>query len=672
MSLDDYFSLGAHPSDDAVARITKQAFLCDALFISAFEGVILMLPMLIESNSISFLGFLLAHLGVFGGSLVILHVTKNYTVTCSMYFVLTTTHLAVLHFMTGGFQNGSSYVAYSFALCTLRFTPIHVHPLGGNKGTYHTLKFHIETIWMAVLISTVVCIELASPPGTFPPCYHPSAIAKVLVPGGTLLLLITGMAARKLLEHEHLKMDTEPLPQEEPTLGNLGLLNSRQTQSASLNHLNLLDELSECIHLMEGSVDKQLIMMRLRAIRRQAHNLNATPFRMGTTRSRKVSGQDSTTGSGSDIDVLAVSDTSDSDNSSAHSPVHRTVTDGISAIQAFGSTNRILRVLSKHGGVILMRAEDRRTAGRHRFLALHVPNVQPSMPVIESPAHPNILRRLHAIVSESDIVLLYEDCETNLYKIVQRRAASNQVFKEPKLAALTVQILAGLHSYHKELQQPYGELNLQNVYLSQAMTRRGPFVVKFGEPVLSRAWGLLTSIRAPEISGTVEQPIGTSTASDVWSLGILLLTLGRLAIPFESYSHLDAIEKIRQGEFEELPSQHYSENFRSLVKSMLCPRPQDRLSVSKLLRLPYLRKAANSLGESSPTYLYLSTVSAIFNGGVDAEEDDETENIIMDDEGRVLRGPNIASIPPCDVSDDIQDFQDKPGSPKPDRPLVLV
>lgn len=73
--------------------------------------------------------------------------------------------------------------------------------------------------------------------------------------------------------------------------------------------------------------------------------------------------------------------------------------------------------------------------------------------------------------------------------------------------------------------------------------------------------------------------------SDIWSLGCIIYEMASLHPPFQAENQLSLALKIKQGQFNRIPSR-YSEELMRSIKWMLKVEPKERPYVEDLLNLP--------------------------------------------------------------------------------------
>lgn len=73
--------------------------------------------------------------------------------------------------------------------------------------------------------------------------------------------------------------------------------------------------------------------------------------------------------------------------------------------------------------------------------------------------------------------------------------------------------------------------------------------------------------------------------SDIWSLGCIVYEMGALHPPFQAENQLSLALKIKDGQFNRLPSR-YTEELNRAIRWMLNVDPTKRPNVEDLLNLP--------------------------------------------------------------------------------------
>lgn len=76
--------------------------------------------------------------------------------------------------------------------------------------------------------------------------------------------------------------------------------------------------------------------------------------------------------------------------------------------------------------------------------------------------------------------------------------------------------------------------------------------------------------------------------SDIWSVGCIMYELCKKEPPFNARTHVQLVQKIREGKFAPLPDV-YSSELRSVIASCLRVNPDHRPDTAALLKLPVIR-----------------------------------------------------------------------------------
>lgn len=76
--------------------------------------------------------------------------------------------------------------------------------------------------------------------------------------------------------------------------------------------------------------------------------------------------------------------------------------------------------------------------------------------------------------------------------------------------------------------------------------------------------------------------------SDIWALGCIMYELCQKAPPFNAKTHIQLVQRIREGKFAPLP-EFYSSELKSVIASCLSVNPVQRPDTAALLNLPIVR-----------------------------------------------------------------------------------
>lgn len=93
---------------------------------------------------------------------------------------------------------------------------------------------------------------------------------------------------------------------------------------------------------------------------------------------------------------------------------------------------------------------------------------------------------------------------------------------------------------------------------------------------------------APEV--VAEKPY--SFSADIWSLGIVLVSMCVKGAPFTAKTMKELHAKIEKAKFNEIPA-HYSSELKELITNCLVVMPNKRPSITQLLSKPILSKRMN-------------------------------------------------------------------------------
>lgn len=77
-------------------------------------------------------------------------------------------------------------------------------------------------------------------------------------------------------------------------------------------------------------------------------------------------------------------------------------------------------------------------------------------------------------------------------------------------------------------------------------------------------------------------------SSDIWSVGCIMHELCALEPPFNAKTHIQLVQRIREGKFKELPKT-YSPELRATIAECLKVNPRQRPDTAALLNLPMMR-----------------------------------------------------------------------------------
>ena len=206
------------------------------------------------------------------------------------------------------------------------------------------------------------------------------------------------------------------------------------------------------------------------------------------------------------------------------------------------------------------------------------------MQILEKMDHPNIMRLLQIIETDTDFCVVSELAHGDLFQIIQ----DGQTLPEEVLRDVAVQILSALSHLHSN-RIIHRDIKPQNVLIGADGTLK---LCDFGfARALSCTTLVLTSIKgtplymAPELMQ--EQPY--TEKIDIWALGVILYELYCGRPPFFA----DSIYKLVQMIINEPITwpEYMSPDFQDFLKQMMQKNAEYRISCDELLRHPFVARA---------------------------------------------------------------------------------
>ncbi|CAO2611611.1 Serine/threonine-protein kinase Nek5, partial [Lemmus lemmus] len=200
--------------------------------------------------------------------------------------------------------------------------------------------------------------------------------------------------------------------------------------------------------------------------------------------------------------------------------------------------------------------------------------------------HPNIVTFFGSFQENSRLFIVMEYCDGG--DLMQRiRRQRGVLFSEDQILCWFVQISLGLKHIH-DRKILHRDIKSQNIFLS-----KNGMVAKLGDFGTARTLNDSMELAqtcagtpyylSPEICRN--RPYNNKT--DIWSLGCVLYELCTLKHPFESNNLHHLVLKICQGRVAPI-SPHFSPDLQSLIPQLFKVCPQDRPSISSLLKRPFL------------------------------------------------------------------------------------
>ncbi|XP_056144870.1 serine/threonine-protein kinase Nek5 [Lampris incognitus] len=202
--------------------------------------------------------------------------------------------------------------------------------------------------------------------------------------------------------------------------------------------------------------------------------------------------------------------------------------------------------------------------------------------------HPNIVAFFRSFQERNNLYIVMEYCDGGdlLKKINMQRGVP---FTEEQIVDWFVQICLGLKHIH-DRKVLHRDIKSQNIFLTQ-----GGMKAKLGDFGIARMLNNTMELArtcvgtpfylSPEICES--RPYNNKT--DIWSLGCVLYELCTLRHPFEGSSLRQLVGKICRGHYNPVSSR-YSYDVRMLVNQLFKVNPQDRPSITSVLKRPFLEK----------------------------------------------------------------------------------
>ncbi|XP_016840545.1 serine/threonine-protein kinase fused [Nasonia vitripennis] len=212
--------------------------------------------------------------------------------------------------------------------------------------------------------------------------------------------------------------------------------------------------------------------------------------------------------------------------------------------------------------------------------------------------HPNIIQMLDSFETESEIVVVTEYVEKELYEIITKAGR----LSEERAQVIACDLVSALHYLHSN-RIVHRDMKPQNVLLDPDGVAK---LCDFGfARIMSQGTHVLMSIKgtplymAPELHD--ERPYDHNV--DLWSLGCIIYELVAGVPPFQTSSMKELESLVRRKEIK-WPD-HISSNCLSFLQGLLQKDPRHRLSWTELLEHPFVKGRILTVEKNVPRSLTL-------------------------------------------------------------------
>ncbi|KAL1965182.1 hypothetical protein VTN77DRAFT_5936 [Rasamsonia byssochlamydoides] len=236
--------------------------------------------------------------------------------------------------------------------------------------------------------------------------------------------------------------------------------------------------------------------------------------------------------------------------------------------------------------------------------------------ILSSLRHPNIVAYYHRehLKATQDLYLYMEYCGGgDLGMVIKNLKATNKYAEEEFVWRILSQLVTALYRCHYGVDPPpvgsnilgpvpkqqglkgkqaqvmilHRDLKPENIFLGSDNT------VKLGDFGLSK---LMQShdfastyvgtpfYMSPEICAAEKYTLH----SDIWAVGCIMYELCQKQPPFNAKTHIQLVQKIREGKYAPLPD-FYSSELKNVIASCLRVNPDQRPDTAALLNLPVIR-----------------------------------------------------------------------------------
>ncbi|XP_067677206.1 serine/threonine-protein kinase Nek8-like isoform X1 [Haliotis asinina] len=252
---------------------------------------------------------------------------------------------------------------------------------------------------------------------------------------------------------------------------------------------------------------------------------------------------------------------------------------------AYGTVHLCCR-LNDHKLVIIKQIPVEQMTKEERQSALN------EVKVLSMLHHPNIIEYYENFLEDKALMIVMEYAQGGtLLDYLQSR--NSNLLEEEEILKFFAQMLLSLQHVHSK-NILHRDLKTQNILLAKKKE-----IVKIGDfgisKVLSSKSKAFTVVGTPcYISPELCEGKPYNQKSDIWALGCVLYELASLKRAFEAANLPALILKIMRGTFSPI-SDHYSEELRSLILSMLHLDPNKRPDINQIMAQPIVINALLTL-----------------------------------------------------------------------------
>ncbi|KAJ6151252.1 hypothetical protein N7470_007846 [Penicillium chermesinum] len=209
--------------------------------------------------------------------------------------------------------------------------------------------------------------------------------------------------------------------------------------------------------------------------------------------------------------------------------------------------------------------------------------------ILSSLRHPNIVAYYHRehLKASQDLYLYMEYCGGGDLSMVIKNLKKANKYAEEEFVWRILSQLSGLKGKQGQVTILHRDLKPENIFLGSDNT------VKLGD------FGLSKQMQSHDFASTyVGTPFYMSPEicaaekytlrSDIWAVGCIMYELCAKEPPFNARTHIQLVQKIREGKFDPLPD-CYSPELKNIIGNCLRVNPDNRPDTAALINLPIIR-----------------------------------------------------------------------------------